>query len=295
MALSLYGGNYPYRREIFMSAGAHPAEGTVDLDRLQMVLLDMLSEIDGICRRHGIAYSMIGGTLLGAVRHGGFIPWDDDVDITMSRMEYGRFKALCATELNHEKFFLQDHDSDPHYRWGYAKLRRIDSEFIRVNQEHLKMRTGIFLDIFLYDNVPDFYPFRALHALYCFVLRKILYAETGVVAGKNFFIRAVYRTLKIIPHQFVFMCLEIPAGVLNRRKTRYVRSLTFPLPRRGTLGFPADLFRETVDMKFDGRTFKGLREYDAYLRFKYGDYMELPPPEERRWHPAAVIRFPDVG
>lgn len=278
-----------------MTTEVHFAEGSSELHRLQMELLDMLSVIDAICSRHGIMYSMIGGTLLGAVRHGGFIPWDDDVDIVMSRSEYEKFRELCVTELNHEKFFLQDHNSDIYYRWGYAKLRRIDSEFIRIDQEHMKMKTGIFLDIFFYDNVPNFYPFRVLHAIYCFILRKILYAEAGVVSGKNFVIRAVYGILKIIPHNFAFTCLETSAKLLNRRKSRYVRSLTFPLPRRATLGFPAVFFRETMDMEFAGRIFQGIREYDAYLRFKYGDYMKLPPPEARRWHPAALIRFPGEG
>ncbi len=278
-----------------MSGTFDDAEKSGELRRLQMVLLEMLAEIDRICRRHGIAYSLIGGTLLGAVRHGGFIPWDDDADIVMSRREYERFKTVCETDLTHEKYFLQDHATDPHYRWGYAKLRRNGSELVRAGQEHMKMRTGIFLDIFLYDNVPNFYPFRVLHAWYCFVLRKILYAETGSLSGENVFSRSMYSLLCTIPHSFAFGCLEAMARLLNRRRTRYVRALTFPLPKGSALGFSANWYRETVDMEFEGRMLRGIREYDAYLRFKYGDYMQWPLPEKRHWHPASDFHFPAEG
>ena len=262
------------------------------LRKLQMVLLDMMSEVDRICRKHDIKYTMIGGTLLGAVRHGGFIPWDDDVDLGMPRREYERFRAVCQTELDQDKFFFQDNTTDPDYRWGYARIRRKDSEFVRVGQEHMKMKTGIFLDIYPHDNVPDFYPFRILHATYCFILRKALYAQTGVVTGKNALVRFVYRILNVIPAAFVFRRLEKLAKFWNGRRTKYVRALTFPMPKDGSFGFLAHWYSDTSDMEFEGRIFKAMCAYDEYLKFKYGNYTVLPPEDKRHWHPAAVIRVP---
>ena len=129
-----------------------------ELHQLQSVLLEMLIELDRICKKHDIRYCIIAGTLLGAVRHKGFIPWDDDLDVAMTRSEYRRFREVCVSELNTSRFFFQDDTTDLHYRWGWGRLRRIDSEFVRVGQEHLKMRTGIFLDVFPMDGVPDFPP-----------------------------------------------------------------------------------------------------------------------------------------
>ena len=108
-----------------------------DLRTLQLLELEMLVEVDRICRKYGIEYSLDGGTLLGAVRHKGFIPWDDDADVIFTRHEYVRFCRACKKELDTERFFLQDYRTDPNYRWGYAKLRRKGTEFVRLGQEHM--------------------------------------------------------------------------------------------------------------------------------------------------------------
>lgn len=112
------------------------------LEKLQKVELEMLIEIDRICRKNNIKYSIMYGTLLGAVRNGGFIPWDDDCDIMFKRNEY-------------EKFFLQEHRTDPNYLFGYGKLRRKNTVFRRKGQGHINQRDGIFMDLFIYDNIPD--------------------------------------------------------------------------------------------------------------------------------------------
>ncbi len=110
----------------------------------------MLIEIDRICRENDIAYYLDGGTLLGAIRHDGFIPWDDDADIVMTRAEYGKFfKACQAGALDTDRFFLQDYTTDPEYRWGYAKLRRNGSEFLRKGQAHVKLNQSVIMDIFI--------------------------------------------------------------------------------------------------------------------------------------------------
>lgn len=88
------------------------------LRQLQKIEIEMLLEIDRICRKHKINYTIIGGTLLGAVRHGGFIPWDDDADVAMLRPEYERFCKVCEKELDNTRFYFQDMDNTPGYRWG---------------------------------------------------------------------------------------------------------------------------------------------------------------------------------
>ena len=94
-----------------------------DLKRLQNIQLELMSEFDRVCRKHNIKYTITCGTLLGAIRHKGFIPWDNDADISMLREDYEHFKKV-ANELDPEICFFQDHDTDPGYLWGYGKIKR---------------------------------------------------------------------------------------------------------------------------------------------------------------------------
>ena len=133
------------------------------LRELQMTELEMLIEVDRICRKNNIRYSLDGGTLLGAIRHDGFIPWDDDADVVMLRTEYNKFYTACKQELDTERFFLQEYRTDNKYRWGYSKLRRNGTVFLREGQEHVKCNQSVFIDIFIYDNVPDCLIARQIH------------------------------------------------------------------------------------------------------------------------------------
>ena len=121
----------------------------VDLRRLQLVQLELLDELDRVCRKNGIPYMLDGGTMIGAVRHKGFIPWDDDIDVAMLREDYERLKGV-QSDFDSGKCFFQDDSTDPEYRWGYGKLRRKGTSFIRLGQEHLKQKDGVFIDIFHY-------------------------------------------------------------------------------------------------------------------------------------------------
>ncbi|ETW98235.1 MAG: hypothetical protein ETSY1_19575 [Candidatus Entotheonella factor] len=262
-----------------------------ELRSLQMVLLEMLLEIDRICKKNGISYCLLMGTMLGAARHSGFIPWDDDLDIAMLRPEYEKFKEACRRDLDQSRFFYQDHTTDPHYRWGYARIRRKDSEFVRLGQEHMKMRTGIFLDIFPMDSTPDFAPLRALHCFYCFVLRKLLYAGSGRKSSRTAALRTWYAFLNIVPHPWVLRRIEKLS--MKRKKTKLVRILTFPVPKGRPFGYLRKWFEDLEDIKFEGYMFSGVKDYDGFLKFQYGDYMQLPPPEQRVCcHPAAEFRLP---
>ncbi|PEM85127.1 LicD family protein [Bacillus wiedmannii] len=262
-----------------------------ELRSLQMVLLEMLLEIDRVCKKNGISYCLSMGTMLGAVRHGGFIPWDDDLDVAMIRPEYEKFREACKRDLDQSRFFYQDHTTDPYYRWGYARIRRKDTEFVRLGQEHMKMRTGIFLDIFPMDSTPDFAPFRGLHSFYCFVLRKFLYAETGRKSSETSVLRAWYTILNKVPHTWALRRIEKLS--MKRKGTKLVRTLAFPIPKGRTFGYLRKWFEDLEDIEFEGYMFPGIKDYDSFLKFQYGDYMQLPPPENRMCcHPASKFRLP---
>lgn len=265
------------------------------LRRLQLVELEMLIEVDRICRKNQIQYTLDSGTLLGAIRHGGFIPWDDDADIVMLRSEYDRFYEACKTDLDTERFFLQEHRTDPNYRWGYSKIRRNGTTFLREGQEHIKCHSGVFVDIFVYDNVPDNALVRRLHLLLCTFIRKIQYSEVGKISEKNVLLKYIYKLINHISLDTCFDWLEEIAKRTNGKRTRLVRHLTCNYRKECRYGIPRECYDDFIEMQFEGHWFRISRQYDKYLSVMFGDYMELPPEEERVVHPVSQIELGENG
>ena len=279
---------------------------TIDLTpeqfrKLQLTELDLLDEFDRVCRKNNIGYVLVGGSLLGAVRHKGFIPWDDDADIAMLREDYERFK-LHLDELNSEICFFQDHDTDPEYRWGYGKLRRTGTKYVRVGQEHLKCRTGIFVDVFPMDDIPLSIIGQVLQDFHCFCMRKTLWAEVGRISESGLK-KAVYSILSHISTDLIFRQIRGYAKKSSNRTNNRVRTLLFPAAGklyykstkiRDRYGMPKEWFLERSEYEFEGKLFWGTRDYDAILKHFYRDYMKLPDEEGRAQHsPCVEIQFPN--
>lgn len=261
-----------------------------ELRKLQMVELELLEEVHRICEKCGIHYNIIAGTLLGAVRHGGFIPWDDDADVALLRPEYEKFRRACQTELDTTRFYFQDHRNTPGYRWGYGKLRRKDTLFLRNNQEHMPYEQGVFIDVFPLDYVPNNYVLRSLHNFKCFTYRKFFWSEVGRIADKSKFMRTVYGIMSKVPEKKLKNSFNRFVEKTNKKKTNWVRILTFPTPNK-EYGYRTKWYESSNDIVFEGITFKGIKEYDEYLSFKFGNYMELPSEEQRKVHPVSKFKI----
>ncbi len=262
------------------------------LRNVQLTELEMLQEVDRICRKNNIRYVIIAGTLLGAVRHGGFIPWDDDADIGMLREEYEKFRLACERDLDHERFYFQDHRNTPGYRWGYGKLRRKDTLFLREHQEHMPYEQGVFIDIFPLDQVPENRVLRTLKNFECFCVRKILWSEVGKIADRNTVKRTVYGLLSRVPEESVLHYYDRMVRRAGKRDSSMVRILLFPTPNRQYM-YLKKWYAEPAETVFEGYAFAGIAAYDEYLSFKYGDYMTLPPEGKRKTHPVSAIRVID--
>ena len=262
-----------------------------NLRKLQLAELEMLQEIDRICRKNNINYTLDGGTMLGAVRHGGFIPWDDDADVAMLRAEYNKFYKACRKDLDKERFFLQEFRTDPAYPWGYSKLRRNDSLFLRTGQEHIPCHQGIFVDIFIYDDVPDNFALRNIHLFACTLIRKCQYSVVGKKYAKTAPERAVYSLLDKVPKKFLFEAIRRIAYRTDQHPGELARHMTYPYTR-SRYGLPRKCFDEYQDYQFEGKTFRMFKDYDSYLSALYGDYMKLPPEEDRKTHPVNKLKFP---
>lgn len=262
------------------------------LRQIQLIQLEMLVEVDRICNKCGIKYNIIAGTLLGAVRHGGYIPWDDDADVALLRPEYEKFRKACKTELDKSRFYFQDHRNTKGYRWGYGKLRRKNTLFLREYQEHMPYKQGIFIDIFPLDGVPNNHFLRSLKNLECFCVRKLLWSKVGKIAENNFWKRQIYRWLDKIPERDIFNYYHKMIQSAGNKQTRMVRILMFPTPN-SEYGYYRNWYENSAEIEFEGQFFQGIRDYDSYLTFKFGNYMELPPIEARKTHPVSRIQLVD--
>ena len=264
------------------------------LRKIQLLQLEMLIEVDRICRKRNIKYIICGGTLLGAVRHQGFIPWDDDIDVRMERKEYEKFCKACHEELDKSKFFLQNYKTDKEYPWYYGKMRYLNTEYIRSGQEHLKMHSGIFIDIFPSDGLPDDLKSQKAISRKCFLLKKILYANVGKKSAKGLLARIGYSILSLIPNKMVFEALDKIGQ--KYQDDKYENITCYSLVDYNVERFLKRSWHfERVELTFEGKKFYAPKEYKKWLEFVYGeDYMQLPPVEDRRIHnTASKITLPD--
>lgn len=268
--------------------------------KMQLTELDMLVEFDRVCRKHNIKYVLFGGSLLGAVRHGGYIPWDDDADIGMLREDYDAFKKVAA-EMKGDICYFQDHDTDPEYRWGYGKLRRTNTIYVRVGQEHLKSKTGIFVDVFPMDDVPKSVIGQMIQDKKVYCLRKILWSEVAKMNMQGLW-KIWYTLLSKIPVDFVFKFYKKYAEKSKNNSPNRVRCLSFPAtgtlyrknPIRERYSMPKSWFTNRTEYLFEGKKLYSSKEYDTVLTYIYGDYMKLPPKDQREQHsPFSYIKFQD--
>ncbi len=261
------------------------------LRQLQTVELEILTEIDRICRKNGIHYSLTGGTLLGAVRHGGFIPWDDDADISMLRCEYQRFRQACQTDLDINRFYFQDIDNTVGYRWGYGKVRRKGTVFLRKNQECMPYEQGVWVDIFPRDGVPDGEIARVIHGFCCFAVRKIMWSPVGKRTAGNRCEKMLYGILSKIPESIMKKIYKNIVKASNHNKrTELVRTLTFPLPNN-LKGYRRNWYAGYVQIGFEDQKFMAELSYKEWLAAEFGDYMELPPVGKRKVHPVTKLKL----
>lgn len=265
---------------------------------MQLLELDMLVEFDKVCRENNIQYCISCGTLLGAVRHKGYIPWDDDADIVMLREDYEKFKKI-AYKMNSSICYFQDYYNDPGYLWEYGKLRRTGTSYVRAGQEHMKGKTGVFIDVFPLDDIPMSTAGQMINDLYCFFLRKTLYARVGVVNSKGIS-KFVYSCLNKIPVSWVYRRVESIANKSSNQSDNRVRLLLFTSfgklykknPIKERYGMPKEWFLNRKEYEFEGHKFYGIGDYDAFLKYMYGDYMKLPPIEKRQQHaPVSSFNF----
>lgn len=265
-----------------------------ELKKLHNELLPLLIEVDRICKNHNIKYFLSDGTLLGAVRHKGFIPWDDDIDIHMLRNDYEEFCEICKNELNHNLFFTQTQKTDENYNWVYGKLRLKNTSYIRAGQEHLKQDTGIFIDIFPIDNISNNKFMQYLSKTICKVCRKILWSSVGARTEGRLLRRMLYKSLSIIPRCLTIKVFETFSKLYNNKNTSLLTSNNLEYRNDKRYVFKREWYEEVINLEFEGYEFCAPIGYENILHLTYGDYMKLPPKYQRHGRCyASYIKFSD--
>lgn len=277
------------------------------LRKLQLTQLDILKDIDMFCKKHDIDYFIAYGTAIGAVRHGGFIPWDDDIDICMVRRDYNRFIELAKIESEmNKKYDILNILDTPGYISPFIKVSKKGTVFTEATNTNKRYKQGIFVDILPLDYVPDDKTIRtklfrkawiwSRVAILCEIGNPILpMGMKGIKrAVMGFGCKAVHVMLKVIrfnKKKAFNRYLKIATKYNSEPGLTLVAEFDDLMPERTVLA-EKDIF-PTRDIMFEGRAFPGPANMHLHLSNYYGDYMELPPVEMRHNHMAKELVFGD--
>lgn len=249
-------------------------EGSL-LWQMQERMLDILSVIDEICSRHGISYWLSGGSMLGAVRHGGFIPWDDDLDIEMLRPDFLRLMDILKKELP-EHLALQWHTTDPNYFFQYAKVRDRRSElFERNGYDTVWKEHGIFIDIFPLERAP-----RWIHKFSNATLGHAYKMMRTATDMKRVMWKV--RLLAALNRNLIFPTLRCLARIFRTRY--YDFALGIPYFQHSL----ASDYLPVRRVKYEHTTAPIMAEAEKCLTWRYGDYMKLPENPGSEYHAEQV-------
>lgn len=277
-----------------MKQGLRKVSGE-DMKKIQF---GILTELDSVCRKLGIRYSLCGGSLLGAVRHKAFIPWDDDIDIIMPRPDYDTLIAYCKE--NETSFRMISHETEEEYGYLFAKATAKNTVIFDENCGSDKLGMGVYVDIFPVDALAD----TKEEALKSFS-RTRFKRELLVARNWNRFFRSKTHGIIYEPIRLAFFILS---RFFSKRKliasiektyskefgtTEYCASVCGSYRQKEIL--PTSVYTDYISLEFEGREFMAIKNYDAYLSSIYGDYMTLPPKEKQISHHSFTAYYKEEG
>lgn len=250
----------------------------ITFDESKKIMVEILSSIDKCCRENNINYSLCWGTLIGAIRHHGFIPWDDDIDVMMSRADYDRFLSL----YNDSRYEIFTPTKNKNFIQILSKISDKRTEVYFDNYSH-KSLFGLWVSIFPYDNAPDkglkAWEFKRNILMNLYHIKTVRFLSTD-----NLFRKFVKCSLKLITLPFSSFALE---RSIRKCLTQFNNSRTkmisiWPADYFTVFKyFPSELFDEYEEVPFENIRCKIIKGYDQFLKIEYGDYMSFPPVEDQ--------------
>ena len=257
------------------------------LPEIQQEALKVLIKFDSLCKEHDWSYFITYGTLLGAVRHKGFIPWDDDVDVQMPRKDFNDFSEWCQTNTEKIKpFKLCSRETVENYPFGISRFVNMDFKYETTGKGNLPFDIGVFIDVYPFDNycnnkregtklqkkiakinkiVPVFYTAECAGGMLRTFIKNVLHVWLKITKPKNYPSLANKKIIKII----------------NKYTSDSDIFIGCPSWTSGCFQYEKKWFSESVELSFSGYNFLAPKDYDSFLTCLYGDYMKLPSEEQR--------------
>jgi lipopolysaccharide cholinephosphotransferase len=258
------------------------------IQQVWQVEQEILDAIHQVCTAHNLRYSLAYGTLIGAIRHGGFIPWDDDIDLVMPREDYEKLVSIW-NDAAPAGYIMQNVQNSPDYTNNFAKIRKNHTTFLQNESEREKQyHKGIFVDIFPGDRVASGKLTNKLQYIACAV--DLLFCR-GFSSGSGGMVGAIERLLLALPKGMRPGLRNASEKIIQNWNGKNDKKLFFPSTiEYAKHYYSADLFENMGTITFCGKEYSCVADPDAFLRADYGDYMQLPPEEERMWkhHPIII-------
>lgn len=248
----------------------------IEIEELRSIQLNILKQLDSFCRENSIRYSLGGGTLLGAIRHQGYIPWDDDIDIIMPRDDYYKF----ITNFNgyNPNIVCMAYENNKSFIYPFCKL--CDNRTI-CKEEYFDTSIGVNIDVFPLDGHPVFQWQSQLFIKKIDFLNKLL--RMRVTTKKLNWKRIVLKPLLgFFPISFFQRQIQKQLHKYDFKISKYAGTIVSD--KNDKERFPREIFERFIEATFEGSSFFIIKEYDIYLSGHYGNYMQLPPLEKREKH-----------
>lgn len=246
-----------------------------DMEILHSKMLEIAVEVDRICRENGWKCSLYGGSVIGAVRHNGFIPWDHDIDMAMPRKDYDKFVKYMKKNPN-EKIFFSNMSSEKRYpnNWGKVRLNGTifqEPELVKLKELH----NGVFIDLHPIDNiVPCFLKLQVKVSMFWSCVGKV---KSGIYSGSPKK-RRIYKLFSWLPYGLINAFRNGAMKTFKHIPTKYVYKVAHP--NNGVYPIPRCTFEDLIEHQFEDKKFFIPKNYDEFLTKRYGNYMEFPPESE---------------
>lgn len=267
----------------------------VDIKSIQAVQIELLKEFVRICNKNKIKYQLFSGTLLGAIRHKGFIPWDDDIDVCLLREDYNKFLKICNDELD-SKYFIQNYDTDKNSMLQFTKIRKNNTIFKMDLYKDVDMHHGIFIDVFPLDNTNPKFKMAKLQRMLINIMFTISSfrskdnCRNAKTVARKYIKFAFYYILKLFPGSSYDKLITKVMCVFNSNKTGYITHFTNGASKKRYNKYTMSLneFNDTIEWEFEGDLYSISKEYHNVLSRIFGDYKKLPPQNEQRPHHGVI-------